>query len=910
MASIAPAHASVIEIPGIGSGREIGTLSFEGSPIPLHEGDTVASALYRAGIRTLSRSFKYHRRRGLMCGTGDCPNCLIQVDGETGVRSCVREAAPGMEVTRQNAWPSADRDLLALNDTAIAHKLLPVGFYYKTLIKPAWAWPKVEPFIRKVAGLGRVDESDRPRHLEKVYRHPDVVVLGMGPAGLSAALGAADAGATVIVADELRPGARLGAGATRERLESLLAEAAAHPAITLLAEHRAFGLYEGPEVPLIGPDEMVMTQPKAIVVATGAFEQMEIFPGNDLIGVMMGRGAVRLATQHGIRPGANAVVIGGTHETAELVAALQAIGTRIAAVVLPGGLNGSTPTVPAGVRTVIGDVTEAHGRKQLEAVSISFTGGVEKIPCDLLVLAGGFTPQENLLRQGTGLPVWGAGDVVRPAPLEQSCASARETGSQAFRGEPVALPEQGAKSGRCGDAGFACICEDVSVEDVKNAVREGFSSTELLKRYTTITMGPCQGRMCHAQMRTLAERFSPGAAPRVSGVTTARPPARQVMLEEVTSGAYSHVERRTALHDVHLAQGASFLWAGEWKRVADYGSIEAEYRAVRENVGMIDVGTLGKFRISGPDAVEFLERLYPNHIADIQPGRLRYGLMLDEHGVIIDDGTICRLDDESFYVTVTTSGADGLEAALLDWRDTWGMTVHIVNQTAALGAINIAGPKAREVLSTLTDDDITAEAFPYLRQREITVAGIRCLAIRLGFVGEVGWELHHPSSRSIELWAALAEAGTTQGIKPFGIQAQRLLRLEKGHIIISQDTDFETTPWRVEMGWAVKLEKPWFIGKRALVRKQSVVTEKLVQYTIEGVGDAPWEGSAVKVGSDLVGRVASSWYSFGLGKAIGLAWVKPECATPGRQLVIGKDNRNATVVTGAFYDPEGAKLRA
>jgi sarcosine oxidase subunit alpha len=449
------------------------------------------------------------------------------------------------------------------------------------------------------------------------------------------------------------------------------------------------------------------------------------------------------------------------------------------------------------------------------------------------------------------------------------------------------------------------------VQDVRNAVTEGFSSTELLKRYTTITMGPCQGRMCHGQMRTLAERLSPGAEPRISATTTARPPARVVMLDEVTAGAYAHLERRTALHDVHLGLGASFLWAGQWKRVDNYGSIEQEYRAVREGVGIIDVGTLGKFRVSGPDVVAFLERLYPNHVGDIQPGRLRYGLLLDEHGVIHDDGTICRIDDETFYLTVTTSGAEEAEALMIDWRDTWDMTVHIVNQTSALGAINIAGPKAREVLSTLTEDDISKEGFPYLRQRPITVAGIPCLAIRLGFVGEVGWELHHAASRSEQLWAALLAAGEAHAVKPFGIQAQRLLRLEKGHIIVSQDTDFETTPWRVDMGWAVKLEKDWFVGKRALVRKQETPTEKLIAYRGDsGSRKAPWEGAAVKVDGKLVGRVTSSWYSWSLGHPIGLAWVKPEFADEGRRLLIGKDNMRASVVKGAFYDPEGAKLRA
>jgi sarcosine oxidase subunit alpha len=412
-------------------------------------------------------------------------------------------------------------------------------------------------------------------------------------------------------------------------------------------------------------------------------------------------------------------------------------------------------------------------------------------------------------------------------------------------------------------------------------------------------------------MRTLAERLSPGAEARISATTTARPPARTVMLDEVTAGAYAHLERRTALHDVHLGMGATFLWAGQWKRVDNYGSIEQEYRAVREGVGIIDVGTLGKFRVSGPDVVAFLERLYPNHVGDIQPGRLRYGLLLDEHGVIHDDGTICRIDDETFYLTVTTSGAEEAEALMIDWRDTWGMTVHIVNQTSALGAINIAGPKAREVLSTLTSDDISKEGFPYLRQRTITVAGIPCLAIRLGFVGEVGWELHHTASRSEELWAALLEAGKAHGVQPFGIQAQRLLRLEKGHIIVSQDTDFETTPWRVDMGWAVKLEKDWFVGKRALVRKQETPTEKLIAYRGEGGSrSAPWEGAAVKVDGNLVGRVTSSWYSWSLGYPIGLAWVKPEFADEGRRLLIGKENLSASVVRGAFYDPEGAKLRA
>src|SRR4029077_5172213 len=365
------------------------TFGFDGREIPIHPGDPSGSALYRAGVDTVSRSFKYHRRRGFLCMSGDCPNCLVQVDGETGVRCCTRPAADGMRVEPQNVMFSLERDPLAMNDMKLAHKFLPVGFYYKTLIRPKWLWPRVEPMIRKVAGLGRVDKSDRPRHLERVYRHPDVVVLGGGPAGLAAALGAAEAGASVIIAGEAAPGSRLGAGATLAAVHDLLPQVEAHEKIELLRDHRAFGLYEGPEVPLIGPDLLVMTQPKAIVVATGAFESMEVFPGNDVPGVMLGRGAVRLATQHSIKPGNVAVVLGGTHEVPEHVAALQAAGTTVAAVVLPNGAT-SSPELPADVRTIVGEIERVHGKKRVSAVSVRFTGGTEKIACDLLCLSGDF----------------------------------------------------------------------------------------------------------------------------------------------------------------------------------------------------------------------------------------------------------------------------------------------------------------------------------------------------------------------------------------------------------------------------------------------------------------------------------------------------------------------------------------
>jgi sarcosine oxidase subunit alpha len=353
------------------------------------------------------------------------------------------------------------------------------------------------------------------------------------------------------------------------------------------------------------------------------------------------------------------------------------------------------------------------------------------------------------------------------------------------------------------------------------------------------------------------------------------------------------------------------MWAGPWKRVEAYnGDVLGEYRAVRERVGLIDVGTLGKFLVGGPDATEFLERIYPMRVADLEAGRLRYGLLLEEGGVIIDDGTVCALGDGRYYLTVTTSGAERLESWMLDWAEAWGHDVYVVNQTASLGALNVAGPHARELLQKLSGDPLDKESFPYIRHRQITVAGVPCLAMRLGFVGELAYELHFPASQSDHLWKAILEAGREWDIRPFGLMAQRLLRLEKGHIIVSQDTDFETTPWKIGMQWAVKLDKPDFVGKAALLRGQKRDDrELLVPWTMPAGTACPPEGSTVTVDGKLAGRVTSAWDSPALGHPIGLAWVHRAHAAADTPIVVG--GSPASVFSGhAFYDPEGEKLRA
>ncbi len=383
-------------------------------------------------------------------------------------------------------------------------------------------------------------------------------------------------------------------------------------------------------------------------------------------------------------------------------------------------------------------------------------------------------------------------------------------------------------------------------------------------------------------------------------------------LEDLAAGVRVPLELHTALHARHLALGATMEWTGAWKRPSNYGDALAEYRAVRENVSLMDVSTLGKYRITGPDAAAFLERLYPCHVADLAPGRSRYALLLNEAGYIFDDGLVCALGDEGFYVTFTSSGADAAEAWLREWAEAWRHRVHIVNQTWSRSAIHVAGPRTRELLAKLTADPIDAAALPYGGVREITVAGVPCRALRVGFVGELSIELHHPTRQSPALWDALLAAGQELGIRPHGLDALKLLRLEKGHFIVGLDTDFDSTPAKVGAAWAVKMEKPDFVGRTALERIARMPRERsLLPLTFDGER-APEEGAQLFVGGDHVGNVTSSRFSPVLGKGVALGWVRhPEGSPP--LAVTARDTRGevAGIVTRApFYDPKGERLRA
>jgi sarcosine oxidase subunit alpha len=891
-------------------GSANGSFEFEGRTIPSVAPDTIASALFRAGVRTFSRSFKYHRRRSLYCLTGDCPNCLMTVDGEPAVRTCVTPAASVQRVARGAGWPSADHD--ALSFLWRLRWLMPVGFYYKSMIRPRWVFPIAERVIRRIAGLGPVPREPSDSTKERLNHHPDVVVIGGGIAGLSAALAAAQGGERVMLVEEGAIGERIAPGALRDRITALREALSRHSAATVLERATAVGIFEGPLVPVVDDDFLHLIHPVRIVVATGAVERHAVFPGNDLPGVWLGRGASRLAGVHGLTPGRAIVVATNTQEGLLHLDVLHRNAVRqgraaVVAAIVPSAL---ASRVPAGVDVIAdGSVVEALGRGALRSVVVEAAGRRRTVRCDTLVLSLGLESRDGLLRQAALEPVLGAGDVVHPGcSTDEAEESGRRTAAGAApppaAGEDVPAPALGSGEG------FLCLCEDVAVKEFEHAWDEGYRSTELLKRYSTVTMGACQGALCHAHLKAFVSQRSPGSW--TGKPTTARPPARTIRLEDLAAGGRVPLEHHTSLHDRHVARGALMDWSGTWKRPSNYGDVSQEYWAVRRRVSVMDVSTLGKYRVAGPDATALLEHIYPCHVGDLKPWRSRYTLLLNEAGYLFDDGMVCRLGDGSYYVTFTSSGGDGAESWLREWADERGLGVHIANVTASRSAINVAGPQARELLSRVSGDAVDAQAIPYGGLREMVVNGVPCLVIRVGFVGELSYELHHASRQSESLWDALLDAGRSLDIRPHGLDALKLLRLEKGHILIGQDTDFDTTPSKVGLDFAVKMDKPDFIGRTALQRIAALPRERsLLPMTFAGTR-APEEGAQLFVGGTHVGNLTSSRFSPSLALGVALGWVRhPVGAPPSR--VIARDtlgDSEGVVTKGPFYDPKGERLRA
>ena len=933
--------------------------TFEGRRYWGYEGDTISSALWASGQRILGRSFKYHRPRGILSMANHDINALMQDGQKLNVRGDVTPLTQGMILEAVNTFGGVESDRASIINFFSA--FLPVGFYYKAFhnkkLFPFW-----ERTIRNISGLGKLDANTPHIRTPKRYDFCDVLVIGAGVSGLSAGLAAAESGYDVVIVDE---NAQIGGGCMHFGNETLHCNVStnvlkSHPKIRIYTATQAAGYYADRLIPLVNSNYLSKMRAKAVIAATGAYEQPAVFRNNDLPGVMLASAAQRLIYRYAVKPMNRAVVLLANKDGYQAVLDLVAHDVTVMAVV---DLRTNPPVneLTEKVRSLSIPIypgyciIEAKQNPACDGVASAVISPIDsqitkKIACDGIVMSVGWASAANLLYQaGTKmrfddflqqfvpetLPpgVFACGRVNGVFDFDQKLLDGKRAGLEAANylglGDKLDIyiaPEIEPPSYDWAIAPhpkgkeFVDFDEDLQYKDFVNAIQEGFDNIELLKRYTTVGMGPSQGKHSNMNALRILAKIT-GKSPGEVGTTTARPFFHPVPMSHLAGRGFTPF-RQTPLHSRHEALGACFMSAGMWTRPEYYTQlgksrkecIEFEVATVRDRVGIIDVGTLGKIEIRGAEAAEFLERVYTGRYSNMTVGTTRYALMLDETGVIVDDGVVARLGIEHFYFTTTTSGATQIYRELSRLNAMWQLDCGIVNLTGARSAINLAGCYARELLTKLTNIDLDSTAFPYLAVREAEIAGIPALLMRVGFVGEWGYEIYVSADFAPALWDRLLETGKDYQIAAFGVEAQRVLRLEKGHLIIGQDTDGLTTPIEANLEWAVKMDKPFFIGQRSLqVVAKRPLKYKLVGFMLEAnIVTPPQECHLVIDRNDIAGRVTSIAFSPTRQRYIGLAYVTPELIDKGEFSIKLSDRTSisATICPTPFYDPGNLRQKA
>ena len=945
---------------------------FEGETFHGVAGDVISSALYANDVRFVGRSFKYHRPRGSYSFVSHDANAMFTDGVRTNIRGNVVPLGPNMNLRAVNTFGGLKADRMRITDRF--SKLMPVGFYYKVFHRPRWMFPLHENVIRKIAGLGAINPDFPPTSSPKDYDWCDVLVVGAGPTGLNAALAAAENGADVLLVEEsARPGGSLGwqngrdkqSGETRRRL---IDDVNAHAGIRVRCSTMAAGCYSDNWVALCDDMRLTKLRARTIIFATGAAEQPAVFQNNDLPGVMLASAAQMLARRYAVKPFENVIVLTANSDGYRAALDLHDVGVAVKAIVdlRPVGEGSS-------LRSEVEEIglTIRQGSTVYEALSsrdkTSITGAMicpldtngnpellqlEKMSCDGIAVSVGWMPNSGLPAQAgvtfkyysqleqfvpDFLPegVFAAGRVNGVYDQSDRMTDGRRAGLAAARFLGLSSetpPDVPRHTGNAlshpypifphpGKKNFIDFDEDLHLVDFVNAHQEGYDSSELMKRYSTVGMGPSQGKLANMNAVRVMARLNVDSIDD-TGSTTSRPFYNPVSIGHL-AGRRFHPMRYTAMHDWHAEHDAEFIHAGSWYRPEHYrrdgatrdDRILAEAMAVRTSAGVIDLSTLGKIFINGPDAVKMLENIYTGKFGKLAVGKQRYAVALDESGVIIEDGVVARLAEDVFYVTSTSSGAEGFYRDLQRWAMIWGLDVTIINATGQYAAMNVAGPNSRAILEKLTDIDISADGFPYLGVRQGSVAGARAMVLRVGFVGELGYEVHVPASQGMHVWQSIMEEGRAFDVQPFGTEAQRLLRMEKGHIIIGHDTDALTTPLEVGLSWAIGKDKSFFVGQRSIeVMKNKPVERKLVgiRWPAGYAGPLPEECHIMIEQSRIIGRVTSISERTTLGYPLGMALIHPDFADVDSEVTIRVDGgaRSRTTVVGLHqYDPDNERQR-
>ncbi|WP_062227760.1 sarcosine oxidase subunit alpha family protein [Aureimonas frigidaquae] len=969
------------------------SFSFDGKSFTGYAGDTLASALIANGVHLVGRSFKYHRPRGILTAGSEEPNALVGVGRDEAhytpnLRATQVELYDGLKAESQNRWPSLEWDVGEVNDGL--GRFFGAGFYYKTFMWPRAAWKKLyEPVIRRAAGLGRVPTApDADRYTQR-FAHCEVLVVGAGPAGLAAALAAAQSGQRVILCDEQsemggsllhEAAARIEGMPAAQWAAAVLDELRSRDNVTLLSRTTAFGFYPhnflglvervtehlAVAAPGLPRERMWQVRAGRVVFATGSIERPLAFPENDRPGILMAEAARQYLNRYGAKPGETATVFAANDSAYRAALELRAAGVEIAAVadLRP---NPSGPYVEmlraAGV-PIYGEtaVIGTRGRLRLGSAILGRLGwrSGETVPCDTLIMSAGFTPTVSLFSQSRGKLKWddglGAYIPAQSVENERSAGSCRgvfdlatvladgwaagggttrdfsvdaiPVGNDSYRGatphrrKPVSVKA------------FVDFQNDVTTKDIKLATQEGFQSIEHVKRYTTTGMATDQGRISNINALAIVADALGRPEPAV-GLTTFRPPYTPTSFGSFAGpsrGALFDPVRQTPIHDWAAARGAAFEDVGIWKRAHYFpqggedmhAAVARECRAVRSSVGIFDASTLGKIEVVGPDAAEFMNRIYTNPFAKLAIGQLRYGVMLREDGFVLDDGVIARMAEDRFHVTTTTGGAPRVLNMMEDYLQTeWpDLDVWLTSITEEWATIAVQGPRARDVLAPLVEGvDLSREAMGHMTWREGKVAGVAARIWRVSFTGELGFEINVPAGYGRAVWDAVFAAGQPYGITPYGTETMHVLRAEKGYIIVGQETDGTAVPDDVNLGWAVARKKKDFVGMRSLMRPalQGADRKQLIGLLTDDPGTVLEEGAQLVERTEdrnaratipALGHVTSSYASATLGRSIALALVRGGRARIGERLDVPMPGGRigVTIVDPVFYDKENERL--
>lgn len=973
------------------------------------QGDTLASALLANGVRVFGRSFKYRRPRGVMALWGDEPNALVVVEAPNPrplVSATTLPLVEGLRVSSVKGWPHVRFDIGAL--IGLAAGLLPAGFYYKTFMSPARAWPSYERLLRRLAGLGRLGRlgsrvrgsvGDEPAGLDndahlpegpvrsRRHAHDDVLVVGAGPAGMAAALAAGRAGARVIFADER---AQAG-GALRDTptesswlgwLDASIAEIDAMPKVQRLARTQVFGFYDHGLLAAVeqgedGTSRLWKIRARRIVLATGSFERPMLFPDNDRPGVMLASAVTGYLHRYGVACGRRVLLACCDDSGYAQALAWREAGIAVAAIVdaraapPPGWLERLRETgIEVHCHAVVGQV---RGRMAVRGARIDRADGSaasREVECDLIAMAGGWNPVVHLHSQSGGRVAYDEmlGSFVPAAPEQATqcagaaagsvdsatcaaqgaaagAAAAQGLGMSPVRvewpvGELTVALANGTSGARQGFARsrhtrhvFVDFANDVCIDDIALAHREGFASVELLKRYTTAGMGVDQGKSANVNVITELAALR-DCSPAGIGTTTFRPPFAPVSFGALAAsdpGPLVRPIRRTPMTAWHEANGAVMYESGaNWRRPGYYPkpgesmamAVMRECLAVRERAGLYDSTPLGKVDVAGPGAAGFLDLVYTSRVSELKPGRGRYGLMLREDGRLLDDGVVFRQGVDRFWVSTTAGNAD----AVLGWLEQvrqrfWrGAPVFLVPIGSQWANAVVCGPLARDVLAAAgTTVDLTRSAFPFMAMRDGLIAGLPARMFRVSFTGELSVEINVAGRHGATLWAALLEAGRNAGIEPVGSEANHVLRVEKGFLSIGHEADGMATPDDLGLDWCVDRRKPDFIGKRGLALQAGSPgpRRQLVGLLVDDPTELLAEGAQILSidGRSSVGFVTASVRSIVLSRTIALALLEDGRRRTGQPVRVtvttdrGLTSTGARVVPPVFYDPRGERLR-